>query len=174
MRLTDTLPQTIATERLLLRAPRMSDAEALVTEANNWKVLEPTANLPFPYLPEHAEGFITRAAHKPGQRSYVIAGSGDDRLKGVIGFYFFEDRPVELGYWLGESHWGQGLAPEAVTGLVEAAEALGITPIRARVLAGNAASVRVLQKTGFVVIEETLSVVERHRGRPLLLMERRR
>jgi [ribosomal protein S5]-alanine N-acetyltransferase len=39
------------------------------------------------------------------------------------------------------------------------------------VLAHNAGSIRVLEKTGFVTIEETTSVVERHRGKPLLVME---
>jgi RimJ/RimL family protein N-acetyltransferase len=42
------------------------------------------------------------------------------------------------------------------------------------VLAANPASQRVLEKTGFVVIERTESVVERHRGKPLLILEWRR
>ena len=34
-----------------------------------------------------------------------------------------------------------------------------------------AGSIRVLEKTGFSVIEQTTSVVERHRGKPLWVME---
>lgn len=165
------LPETIETARLTLRAPRSSDLDDLVAEANNWAVLQPTATLPFPYLVEHGRGFIERVAHKPDKRSYVMAGRDDDRLKGVIGLYFHDDRPTELGYWLGESHWGRGLAPEAVSGLLAAAAAIGLMPIRARVLAANSGSIRVLEKTGFTRIEETLSVVERHKGKPLLVME---
>lgn len=171
MRVRDQLPETITAERLVLRAPHASDLDDLVREANNWKVLEPTASLPFPYLHEHGRGFIERFAHKPGKRSYVIAGREDDRLKGVIGLYFHTDRPVELGYWLGESHWGFGYAPEAVTALLGEAAAFGLNPIRARVLSANAGSVRVLEKTGFATIEQTHSVVERHLGKPLLVME---
>ena len=171
MRLRDCLPEQIATERLLLRAPHASDLDDLVREANNWKVLEPTASLPFPYLEEHGAGFIERFAQKPDKRSYVIAGRVNDRLKGVIGLYFHPDKPVELGYWLGETHWGLGYAPEAVKALLGAAVDTGLNLIRARVLAANAGSVRVLEKTGFTIVEQTRSVVERHMGKPLLVME---
>ncbi|MEQ8599020.1 MAG: GNAT family N-acetyltransferase [Devosia sp.] len=171
MRLRHALPEQIETERLLLRAPHVSDLDDLVREANNWKVLEPTASLPYPYRDEHGRGFIERFAHKPDKRSYVIAGRDDDRLKGVIGLYFHADKPVELGYWLGETHWGFGYAPEAVKALLGAAAAIGLKPIRARVLSANPGSVRVLEKTGFATIERTQSVVERHLGKPLLVME---
>lgn len=174
MRLRDALPETIETQRLILRGPRVSDLDDLVAQANNWNVLEPTASLPFPYLQEHGHGFITRAAHKPDKRPYVIAGRDEDRLMGVIGLSFQDDKPAELGYWLGEAHWGQGFAPEAVKAMLAAAGETGIGPIRARVLAANAGSIRVLEKCGFTVIEQTQSVVERHRGKPLLIMEWRR
>jgi RimJ/RimL family protein N-acetyltransferase len=171
MELRDALPASVLTERLVLRAPRLSDLDNLVTKANDWEVLEPTASLPFPYLEEHGRGFIDRFSTKPGNRSYVIADRETDDLMGVIGLYFHADRPVELGYWLGRAHWGQGFAPEAVSGLLSVAAPLGLSPVRARVLAANPASVRVLEKSGFVLVEETVSVVERHRGKPLLILE---
>lgn len=174
MRLRDALPQEITTDRLRLRQPVSSDLEALVEGVNNWKVIEPTASLPFPYLPEHGLGFIERFSQKPEQRPYAIAQKSDDRLMGIVGLKFSAENPPELGYWLGEPHWGNGFAQEAVTGLVAAAAETGIAVIRARVLASNPASQRVLEKTGFVVIERTQSVVERHRGKPLHVLEWRR
>ncbi|MHA6300179.1 GNAT family N-acetyltransferase [Devosia sp. CAU 1758] len=171
MRLRDALPDRIETERLVLRHPRTSDLDALVAKANNWSVLEPTASLPFPYLEQHGRGFIERVVHHPDKRSYVLARREDDRLVGVLGVYFDEQKPAELGYWLGEAHWRQGLASEAVSALLGAASAIGLRPIRARVLAANTGSIRVLEKSGFVTIERTHSVVERHRGKSLLVME---
>lgn len=170
MRLRDALPERIETERLVLRLPRSADLDDLVAKANNWKVLEPTASLPFPYERAHGLAFVQKT-QRASQHPFVIADKATDRLMGVIGLYFHEDAPTELGYWLGQDHWGQGFAPEAVKGLLEAAKLVGVTPIRARVLAANPASVRVLEKTGFATIEETRSVVERHRGKPLLIME---
>jgi len=171
MRLRDALPGTIATDRLHLRAPVIGDLDALVEGANNWKIVEPTASLPFPYLPEHGLSFIERFAQKPEQRPYAIARREDDRLIGIVGLKFSDGNPPELGYWIGEPYWGQGFAPEAVAGLLGAAGDAGIKTIRARVLASNPASQRVLEKTGFAVIEHTQSVVERHRGKPLLILE---
>lgn len=171
MRLRDALQSEIETERLRLRAPVLADLDALVEGINNWKVVEPTATIPFPYLPEHGIGFIERFSKKPGHRPYAIANKVDNRLIGVVGLKFSEGVPPELGYWLAESHWGRGLAPEAVGGLLKAAAEAGIETVRARVLASNPASQRVLEKTGFVVIEHTHSVVERHRGKPLVILE---
>lgn len=174
MPLRNALPETIESTRLVLRAPRASDLDDLVAKANNWNVLEPTASLPFPYLEEHGRGFIERAVHKPDKRSYAIAERGNDRLMGVIGLYFHETSPTELGYWLGEEHWGQGFAPEAVAALLAACAGIGLSPVRARVLAANKGSIRVLEKAGFVIVEKTRSIVERHRGKPLLIAEWRR
>ncbi|CAN5754586.1 GNAT family N-acetyltransferase [soil metagenome] len=53
-----------------------------------------------------------------------------------------------LGYWLGEAHWGRGIATRAVHLFL-----LAVTtrPLRARVAAHNLASLRVLERNGFVV-----------------------
>lgn len=166
----DALPDTIQTARLTLRAPHLDDLNDLVTLANNPKVIMMTAGLPLPYLEEHGRGFIERYSQKPGNRSYAIADA-ENRLIGVIGLYFFDDKPVELGYWLGEPFWGQGYVPEAIAALLETARATGLcSTINARVLADNPASVRVLEKSGFAITEHTHSVVERHRGKPLLIL----
>ena len=171
MRLRDSLPAEILTTRLRLRQPALADLDALVDGANNWNVVAPTASLPFPYLAEHGIGFIKRVAVKPDQRPFAIARQSDDLLMGVVGLKFSEEDPPELGYWLAETYWGQGFAPEAVLGLLDAARQSGIETIRALVLVSNPGSQRVLEKTGFAVIERTVSVVERHRGKPLLVLE---
>ena len=52
----------------------------------------------------------------------------------------------EVGYWLGQRYWGQGVATRAL-----AAFLLQVTqrPLRATVAAHNVASLRVLEKCGF-------------------------
>ncbi|WP_230486837.1 GNAT family N-acetyltransferase [Nocardioides anomalus] len=55
---------------------------------------------------------------------------------------------VEVGYGLVEDARGRGYATEALTAMVAAAEAEGAR-LRASVLPGNAASIRVLAKCGF-------------------------
>ncbi|MBF0678080.1 MAG: GNAT family N-acetyltransferase [Devosia sp.] len=168
------LPEVIETPRLRLRTPVASDLAALVTGANNWNVMEPTASLPFPYLEEHGRAFIAKGAARRQQRPYAIALGDSDELIGIAGLYFAEGVPVELGYWLAEPQWRKGFGAEAAGALVRAAGEAGISTIRARVLEHNPASARVLEKIGFVIIERTQSIVERHRGKPLLILEWRK
>ena len=165
------LPATVRTERLTLRAPVASDLADIVAMANNPKMVETTATLPFPYEERDGRDFIAQATGNPDLRAYAIAGA-DDRFMGTILFKFAAGKPPELGYWLGEPHWGQGYAGEAVIGLLAALRQLpGFARIGARVLESNPASIRVLEKAGFLVKERTQGVVERHRGKPLLVME---
>jgi ribosomal-protein-alanine N-acetyltransferase len=57
---------------------------------------------------------------------------------------------MELGYWLAEVIWGQGIAAEACRAVVvHAFAACRPERVQARVIAGNDASVRVLRKIGF-------------------------
>ena len=165
----DVLPTTIRTERLTLRLPNLADLPSLVALLNNWKVVEPTAVIPFPYTEDDGREFLDTLGAPGKAHSYAIAAM-DDSLLGVIGMKFIENEPPELGYWLGEPFWGQGIAPEAASALLKATSSLGVSEVRARVLAHNKGSIRVLEKCGFHLVEHTTSKVERHLGKPLLIM----
>ena len=57
---------------------------------------------------------------------------------------------MELGYWIAEPFWGQGLAVEACRAVVtHAFRQVQPERMQARVIAGNDASRRVLEKLGF-------------------------
>ena len=60
-----------------------------------------------------------------------------------------------VGYWIGKRFWGRGVATEALTALllVDAAR-----PLLAHVAVRHAASIRVLEKCGFVVVREEKAV----------------
>jgi RimJ/RimL family protein N-acetyltransferase len=57
----------------------------------------------------------------------------------------------EVSYWLGREHWGKGIASRA---LVLFLEQVIERPLFARVAKDNQASLRVLQKCGFVITGE--------------------
>ncbi len=59
-------------------------------------------------------------------------------------------RSVELGYWLGEAHWGRGIVTEAVRALTRYMFSnFDVCRIYSTVFEENPASVRVLEKAGF-------------------------
>jgi RimJ/RimL family protein N-acetyltransferase len=69
----------------------------------------------------------------------------DSSFVGTIGSYPSEGA-TEVTYWIGRSHWGQGIATRALgLFLAEIPE----RPLRARAASDNAGSLRVLQKAGF-------------------------
>jgi ribosomal-protein-alanine N-acetyltransferase len=58
---------------------------------------------------------------------------------------------AELGYWLAEAHWGQGLTTEAAASVVQFGfEKIGLHRILATHIVENPASGRVMQKIGMI------------------------
>jgi RimJ/RimL family protein N-acetyltransferase len=69
----------------------------------------------------------------------------DGQVAGNIGCWNDGDRRL-VGYWIGREFWGRGLATRALAALV----ADEPRPLHAWVVATNPASIRVLEKCGFV------------------------
>ena len=62
-----------------------------------------------------------------------------------------ERRSAEVGYWLGEAFWGKGITTAAVRALTGYGfEALNLTRIFAVPFASSSASIRVLEKCGYI------------------------
>src|SRR6266481_4279592 len=58
-----------------------------------------------------------------------------------------------IGYWLGKTHWGKGIASAALAQFLTKIEA---RPVYAHVAKHNFASIRVLQKCGFQLAREDM------------------
>lgn len=74
----------------------------------------------------------------------------DDRVAGNV-VSFERDGEREVGYWIGREFWGQGIATKA---LLEFLRHVTARPLFAHVAKHNIASIRVLEKCGFVVYGE--------------------
>lgn len=166
----DALPARIATPRLVLRPPIRGDVPDLVRLADNRAIFERLARLPHPYTRADGIAFVEIFAQRAEQRPYAI--TLDDRLIGVVGFTYAQGEPPELGYWLGEPHWGKGYMSEAVRALIEAAFATRLYPgLRARALADNTGSLNVLEKAGFKRTGEAADANGHNTGKPIILLE---
>ena len=73
----------------------------------------------------------------------------DDEVPVGNAMSFVRDGYREVGYWIDRSHWGRGIASDALRLLVEELP----RPLSGVVAAHNAASRRVLEKHGFVLQE---------------------
>jgi RimJ/RimL family protein N-acetyltransferase len=80
----------------------------------------------------------------------------DENVAGnVVSFEQSGERLV--GYWLGRDFWGRGVATRALADFVEHVD---VRPLYARVAEHNVASIRVLEKCGFVLIDDPALVSE--------------
>ena len=85
----------------------------------------------------------------------VFAIDVEGAAVGAIGFVLQKDVDrvsAEVGYWLGERHWGLGIATEALGAITQyAIEKHSLTRVFAVPFAYNKASCRVLEKAGYVL-----------------------
>jgi RimJ/RimL family protein N-acetyltransferase len=63
----------------------------------------------------------------------------------------------EVGYWIGKPFWGKGVATRALVAFLEVDPH---RPLVGRVAVANVASIRVLEKCGFTVVEDEADMPE--------------
>ena len=144
---------TLTSNRITLRPWKLDDLDSLVRHANNfdiWKNLRDA--FPHPYTEESGRGWLQMALAESD--NLLLAIEIDGEAVGGIGAHFHPDVyriNAEIGYWLSEHYWGQGIVTEAVNLLT--AHIFLTYPVIRRVYADlfsyNPASARVLEKAGF-------------------------
>ena len=137
---------------LHLRKWRLTDASALVLNANNyfiWRWLRNT--FPNPYTYEDAVLWIEKGQYSALQLNLAVVYQ--ETAIGGIGIIFQEDiytPRAEIGYWLGQNYWGKGIGAACLSCLTEwAFQNYSITRLEAPVIAGNSASMKILEKTNY-------------------------
>ncbi len=148
---------TFETERLLLRPWQESDAEALYKYAANPNV-GPIAGWPPHTSIENSRDIIRSVLSAPESYAVVLKETGE--AVGSIGIMTersetnsakMVDNECEIGYWIGEPYWGQGLIPEAVRELLRHIfEDLHLSAAWCGYYDGNEKSRRVQEKCGFI------------------------
>lgn len=137
-----------------LRPWQWTDAEAIAEAANNPSIAANLRNVfPSPYTLADAEWYVGDCIAQDGERQLTRAVMIEGKAVGSIGVFVKDDvyeKSAELGYWLAEAHWGQGVMTEAVRQICrEAFGRFDILRIFAEPFADNQGSRRVLEKAGF-------------------------
>ncbi|MCP4316588.1 MAG: GNAT family N-acetyltransferase [Hyphomicrobiales bacterium] len=142
----------LVTERLVLRTPHPEDTDVLTCLANNARVATMVSRMPHPYTRKDAADFIRRSKTGAiGKCIYAVTNADDGRFLGCCGIEP-QDNPatLELGYWIGEPHWGNGYATEAAHAVIDMAfRTRNIDCIDVRCRVTNLGSRRVIHKCGF-------------------------
>jgi RimJ/RimL family protein N-acetyltransferase len=136
-----------------LRSWTADDVSSLVAHANDravWQNL--TDTFPHPYTEEDARTWIS-LANEEGPSVHLAIEVGGQAVGGIgaIGGTGIAGKTGQFGYWLGRSQWGQGIATAAATAMRRHLLSAGqFARLEAPVFAWNPASMRVLEKAGFV------------------------
>ena len=153
----------------MIRDWQPNDASSIVKYANNKKIwLNLRDAFPHPYQFSDAEIFLSKIVRQNPRTIFAIANNKE--AIGSIGLRLGEDVhrfTAEMGYWLAEPFWNKGIMSKIVIRFTEFAfEKFALNRIFAEPYKENTASVRVLEKAGFV-LEGTLKASAFKNGKVL-------
>jgi RimJ/RimL family protein N-acetyltransferase len=138
----------LQTERLMLRRPTLADVKAIAHLANDRRIAENTRRLPHPYLQEHAIEFVRAIAENKRETVFLIENNFVPI--GMVGVDWRQPDALELGYWLGVEHWGQGFATEAARAVIDFTfEEFDVEHLISGARVANPTSRNILEKCGF-------------------------
>ncbi|MCU1396503.1 MAG: hypothetical protein JWM34_4931 [Ilumatobacteraceae bacterium] len=154
--------EPIRTERLILRPPRLSDAQSAydrrslpeVARYQDWEM---------PYTMERAEKSMARTAAMDGPAVdqgwtiMVVDAAAPDGILGDLSVQLrWEGRTGYFGYTFHPDHWGHGYATEASQALVRYLfDDLGVGRIESSLHPDNPPSARVLEACGMIYEGQT-------------------
>jgi RimJ/RimL family protein N-acetyltransferase len=113
--------------------------------------LDPQANYMAAFTAEDPTNLAAFTAHWAKIRAFdnVINKTivADGQVVGNVASFVMFDQ-LQVSYWLGKEYWGKGIATRALSELLKLQT---VRPIYGRAARDNFASIRVLEKCGFVL-----------------------
>jgi ribosomal-protein-alanine N-acetyltransferase len=136
-----------------LRPWTSDDLPSLVQYANSVAIARYLIDMfPHPYTVADGQAYLEFATSLAGN---IFAIDVAGQAVGSIALHLQSDihrKNAELGFWLAQPFWGQGIITQAVRQIVAYGfQAFDITRIFARPFGTNRASQRVLEKAGFAL-----------------------
>lgn len=143
----------LETERLILNQPLDTDIPVLVEIMKNPIYHKNTTNIPFPYTEASAAFWVELAAQgllNTNAYIFAIRLKNASKIIGGIGLGIDKiNHKAELGYWLDETYWNQGLITEAAKEILSFGfEQLNLKRIFASHFDSNKASGKIMQNIG--------------------------
>jgi [ribosomal protein S5]-alanine N-acetyltransferase len=141
-------------EGIILRTWSINDAAELAEIANNKNIADNLQDrFPSPYsVADAKEWLMTILTIEPPRNFAIVSDRG---IIGNIGILLKEDihrKNIEIGYFLSEKEWGQGIASRAIKAITSYAFCnFDIVRIYAETFDDNLRSKRALEKAGFAL-----------------------
>lgn len=144
----------IEKEHFILREWTLTDAASLATYANNIHIWNNVRDyFPHPYSEADGITFISKVLAKPKPPTDIAIEIGGKAAGGIsiVPNEDVERITAEIGYWLGEPFWNKGFMTSVIREIANYAFSnFAITKLYAPVFEHNHASMRALEKAGFI------------------------
>ncbi len=135
-----------------LRKWQPGDEGSLVLHANNYHVWKNLRDFfPHPYTHQDALDWINFCKDEEPVQNFAIVVNGQAAGGAGIALHTDVDRKTATtGYWLGQAHWGKGIATEVLRAMCHYSfQMFDLARLNADVFHTNIASGKVLEKAGF-------------------------
>ncbi len=146
----------LVTERLILREMMPEDGPGVFAIRGDYEVTKYNGGMNYTRL-DQAEALIASIRDAYRDRRSVRWGitlkGGDDRVIGMCGYNYWirSDYRGSIGYDLARAYWGRGYMTEAIRAILAFGfEAMALNRVEADASSPNVASIRVLEKVGFL------------------------
>ena len=144
------MPTPITTERLVLRPFRRDDVEDALAYRDDVEFARFLPHIPQPFTRSDAEAFVATNMTEPWDRPPTFAVELEGRVIGTVNFEVdTTTRTAMIGYAIGRSWWGRGIATEAArAAMAWAIEAFDLVRVWASTELRHVRSQRVMEKLG--------------------------
>lgn len=137
-----------------IRKWKLTDANDLAAILSNPKILDNLRDgLPYPYTAQDGRDYISAMLSADPNNTFAFAITVNGKTVGSIAAFRQDNihhKTAELGYYLAEPYWGNGIMTHAVQLICDDIFShTDILRIFAEPFANNIASCRVLEKAGF-------------------------
>ena len=156
-------PFVLQIERLTLRKPESSDADAIFTRYASDPEVTRYMSWPTHRSVADTEAFLSWSDadwERWPAGSYLVFRRDDNRLLGGTGLTFQTPTIAITGYVFARDAWGCGYATESLLAMVELARATGVKQVKSCCHVDHRRSAHVLEKCGFQLEEEPRGELE--------------
>lgn len=166
--------ETIRTQRLTLRPFSDGDTEEMIAMLCDDEIKK-TYMIPDLHDREKQMKMFNRFKELSGSDEHFVYGiAAEGKLVGFMNEVDVDGSCVELGYVISPAHKGRGYATEALCAAIDELFAVGLTCVRTGAFEENAASIRVMEKSGMTRTEQVDFIEYRGKNHRCVYYEKRK